>query len=140
MVRISNLDLLLALKENSRTPYVELARRFGVSETAIRKRVRKLEQEGVIRKYTIEVDTRKIGFDINAIIGVDAKPENYMQVLEKMKKMKDVMCMCSSSGDHMILCECWFKNSSELSDFVKKLKKVEGVTKICPAIKTEQIK
>ncbi len=140
MVRISNLELLLALRENSRIPYVELAKRFGVSETAIRKRVRKLEHDGVITKYTIEVDTRKIGYDVNAIIGVDTKPEDYMAAIEKMKKMRDVKCMCSCSGDHMILLECWFRNSSELSRFMKKLKGVDGVTKICPALKTETIK
>lgn len=140
MVRISNLDLLLALKENSRIHFVELAKRLSVSETAIRKRVRKLEHDGVIKKYTIEVDTKKIGYDINALIGVDTKPEDYIDALEKLKRMKDVKCMCSSSGDHMILLECWFHDSDELSKFVRKLKSVEGVTKICPAIKRESIK
>ena len=140
MVRISNLELLKALKENSRVPFVELAKQFGVSETAIRKRVRKLESEGVIRKFTVEVDPRKLGYDINTLIGVDTKPESYIDALERMKMMKDVMCMCSCSGDHMILLECWFKDSEELSKFVKKLKTVDGVTKICPAIKRESIK
>jgi Lrp/AsnC family transcriptional regulator for asnA, asnC and gidA len=140
MVRISNLELLLALKENSRTPYVELARRFGVSETAVRKRVRKLEEGGVIRKYTIEVDARKIGMEVDAVIGVDTRPENYTQAIEKLRKMREVRCMCSSSGDHMILCECLFRNNAELSGFVRKLEKVEGVTRVCPAIKGEHIK
>jgi len=140
MVRFSNLELLTALRENSRIPFVQLAKRFNVSETAIRKRVRKLEQDGIIKKYTIEIDPRKIGFDINALIGVDTKPEHYIPALEKLKKMRDVMCMCSASGDHMILLECWFENSAELSKFMKKLKTVEGVTKICPAIITEKIK
>ena len=140
MVRISNLDLLLALRENSRIPFVKLAKRFGVSETAIRKRVRKLEQDGVIMKYTIEVDTKKIGYDINALIGVDTRPEDYIDAMEKLKKMKDVKCMFSSSGDHMILLECWFHDSAELLRFTRKLKGVDGVTKICPAIKRESIK
>jgi Lrp/AsnC family transcriptional regulator for asnA, asnC and gidA len=140
MVRISNLDLILALRENSRTPFVGLAKRFGVSETAIRKRVRKLEHDGVIRKYTIEVDTKKMGYDVDAVIGVDTRPQDYMDALEKMKKMKDVRCMCSCSGDHMILLECWFHDSAELTRFIRKLKAVEGVTKVCPAIRTETIK
>ncbi len=140
MVRISNLDLLLALRENSRIPFVELAKRMGVSETAIRKRVRKLEHDGVILKYTIEVDAKKIGYDIDALIGVDTKPEDYIGILEKLKRMRDVRCMCSSSGDHMMLLECWFHDSDELSKFVRKLKSVDGITKICPAIKRERIK
>ena len=56
MVRISNLELLRILKENSRIPFVKIAKIFGVSETAVRKRIRKLEKEGIIKKYTIEVN------------------------------------------------------------------------------------
>ncbi len=71
---------------------------------------------------------------------MDTKPERYMAVLEKLKAMRDVMCLRSSSGDHMLLIDCWFENSGELSRFVKNLERVDGVEKICPAIITEKIK
>jgi Lrp/AsnC family transcriptional regulator for asnA, asnC and gidA len=140
MVRISNLELLRKLKENARLSYVELARHFGVSETAIRKRVRKLEEGGVIIKYTVQVNPKKIGFEIDALIGVDTLPEKYIQTLESLTQMEEVMTLCSSSGDHMIMVECWFQNSKELARFIKMLEKMDGVTKICPAIITEKIK
>ena len=139
MVRISNLELVEILRKNARISYVELAKHFGVSETAIRKRIRKLEENGVIKRYTVEVDPKKLGFEINALIGVDTKPERYVQIIEKMKVMEGIKGLCSSSGDHMILLECWFRNSNELAEFVKKLEKLEGVTKICPAIIIEKI-
>lgn len=140
MVRISNLDLLELLMQNSRMSFVKLARILNVSETAIRKRMRKLEQEGVIRKYTVDVDPRKIGYEINALIGIDTKPEHYIQILDKLNSNKDVISLYSSSGDHMIMLNCWFKNSKELMKFTKDLGKKEGVTKICPAIILEKIK
>jgi Lrp/AsnC family transcriptional regulator for asnA, asnC and gidA len=140
MVRISNLELLKLLKENSRVPYTELARRFGVSETAVRKKMRKLEEDGVIRKYTVELDPKKMGYDANAIIGVDTTPERYMDVMEKLKVMKDVACMYSSSGDHMICIECWFRDSRKLREFLKNVEELEGVTRTCPAIIQEKIK
>ncbi len=140
MVRISNLELLKKLKENSRISYVSLARHFKVSETAIRKRIRKLEEGGVIIKYTVQVNPKKIGFDVDALIGVDTKPEKYIQTLESLMQMKEVMTLCSSSGDHMIMVECWFQNSKELTRFIKMLEKMDGVTKICPALITEKIK
>ena len=45
--------ILSALRENSRQPYVDLAKTVGVSERTIRTRVRRLEEDGVIRSYTI---------------------------------------------------------------------------------------
>lgn len=140
MVRISNLKLVNILRENARTPYVKIAKLLGVSETAVRKRIKKLEKEGVIRRYTVEIDLRKLGYEVNAIIGIDTSPEYYLAVIEELKNMREVYALCSSSGDHMILVDCWFKTSSELSEFIKKLYSIKGVTRVCPAIILEKIK
>ncbi|MCD6557512.1 MAG: Lrp/AsnC family transcriptional regulator [Candidatus Aenigmarchaeota archaeon] len=140
MVRISNLKILELLKRNSRMSFVEMAKKLGVSETAVRKKIKRLESDGVIKKYTIETDPRKIGFDIDALIGIDTEPEYYISTLERLKQTKEVIGLCSSSGDHMILAECWFKNSNELAKFIKKLEKSKGIIKICPAIILEKIK
>lgn len=140
MVRISNLELIRLLKDNSRASFVGMAKRFGVSETAVRKRMKSLEEKGVIKKYTIDVDPKKIGFSIEALIGIDARPEKYIQVMEKIKPMKEVVRLCSSSGDHMMMIECWLSDSAALSKFVKLLEKTEGVTKVCPAIINDKMK
>jgi Lrp/AsnC family transcriptional regulator for asnA, asnC and gidA len=120
--------------------FLKIAKTLGVSEAAVRKKVKKLESEGVIKKYTIEVDPKKIGFEINALIGIDTKPEHYIPALGELKEIKEVVSLYSSSGDHMILIECWFKDSRELTEFIKKLNTIKGVTKICPAIILEKIK
>ena len=140
MVRISNLELIKLLRKNGRITFVELARQFNVSETAIRKRVKRLEELGIIKKYTVEVDPKKLGFEVNVLIGIDTKPEDYIQTLEKLKGMEEMISLYSSSGDHMILAECWFKNSEELMGFMNRLGKMRGITKVCPAIILEKIK
>ena len=140
MVRISDLDIIEILKENSRTSFVKIAKTLGVTETAVRKRIKKLEESGTIKKYTLDVDPRKIGFEVDALIGIDTEPEYYLSTIEKLKKMDEIIRLCSSSGDHMILMECWFKDSDELMKFVKKIESMQGVTRTCPAIILEKIK
>ncbi|MCD6538684.1 Lrp/AsnC family transcriptional regulator [Candidatus Bathyarchaeota archaeon] len=140
MVRISNIKLLRILRENSRISYLEIARTLGVSETAVRKRVKRLLEEGVIRRFTVEIDPKKVGYRVVAMIGLDTKPEALISVLEILKKLENVQSLYSSSGDHMIMMECWFKDYSELSRFVKSLEGIEGITRICPAIILEKIK
>jgi len=140
MVRFSDFELIKLLMKNSRTPYVKLGELLGVSETAIRKRVRKLEEEGVIKRYTIEVDPKKLGFKVNALIGLDTVPERFIAVIEELKAMEEVLGLYSASGDHMILLECWFKDSDELARFVKRLESIRGVSRICPAIILEKLK
>ena len=138
--KISDIELVKILERNAREPFIKIAKIFNVSETAVRKRVRKLEREGVIRKYTVDVDFRKLGFKIHALIGVDTKPENYMMVIEKLKAMEEVKSLFSSTGDHMLMLDSWFKDSDELASFIKKLENIEGVTKICPAIILDRLK
>ena len=140
MVRFSDFELIKLLMENSRTPYVKLGELLGVSETAIRKRIKRLEEEGVIRRYTIEVDPKKLGFKVNALIGLDTVPERLIAVIEELKAMEDVLSLYSASGDHMLLLECWFKDSEELARFVKRLESIRGVTRVCPAIILEKLK
>jgi len=119
---------------------LEIARILGVSETAVRKRVKRLLEEGVIRRFTIEIDPKKVGYQVVAMIGLDTKPEALISVLEMLKELENVQSLYSSSGDHMIMMECWFKDYSELSRFVKSLERIEGITRICPAIILEKIK
>jgi len=126
--------------ENARMSFVEIAKRLGVSETAVRKKLQKLEELGVIRRYTVEVDPRKLGFNIIALIGLDTAPESYIRVIDVLRKDDRIVKMYSSSGDHMILIEVWFRDSEEMSEFVKKLNDMEGVTRVCPAILIERLK
>jgi Lrp/AsnC family transcriptional regulator for asnA, asnC and gidA len=140
MVRISNLDLIKILENNARESFVNIAKKFNVSETAIRKRIKKLEEMGIIRKYTIQVDPTKLGFKIDALIGIDTTPEDYISIIEHLKAMDDIKNLYSSTGDHMILAECWFKDSNELTNFIKKIEKIKGIIRICPAILLEKLK
>lgn len=140
MVRISNIELVRELMKNSRIPYTELARKFNVSEAAIRKRVERLKDEGIIRKFTVEVNPRKLGFDVVAILGIDVTPERYVFMLNMLKRMEEVVSLHTASGDHMIIMECWFKSSEEFSQFIRKIEGVEGITRVCPAIVIEKVK
>lgn len=140
MVRLTNFSLIMALRENSRLSVRELARRFGVTDTAIRKRLRKLESEGVITRYTVEVDLRKLGYRVHVLIGLDVRPEKLFETIEVLKSLEEVISLYSSSGDHVLLAECWFRDTEELSEFIKKLNGLEGVVRVCPSIIIEKVK
>ena len=86
------------------------------------------------------MDPRKLGFEIKALIGVDSTPERFIHLVNELKTMDNVISLYTASGDHMIIIECWFKNSGELSEFIKLLEEKRGVTRVCPAIILEKIK
>ena len=138
--KINDDDLIKILMRNARISYSELARTLGVSDTAIKKRLKKLEKEGVIRKYTVDVDYYKLGYEVVSLIGIDTTPEAYLKILEKLENSDNVINLYSVTGDHMILAKCVFKTTTEFYSFIKTLEKMEGVKRVCPSIVLRKIK
>ena len=68
MPRIAEIDraILAALRANGRISYVDLAKEVGASERTVRTHVRKLEEDGTIRGYTI----REGGVGLTALVPV----------------------------------------------------------------------
>ena len=139
MVRISDIDLIRELEKDCRKPFTEIAKKFKVSEAAIRKKVKKLLKFGIIR-FSLDVDYKKLGYNYVAIIGIDVLPEHFVKIIEMLKEDKEVKELYTSTGDHMILAKVVFRTNEELSEFVKRLEKNKMITKVCPAIILERLK
>jgi Lrp/AsnC family transcriptional regulator for asnA, asnC and gidA len=69
---IDNLDIqiLSILMKNATTPYTEIAKELIVSGGTIHVRMKKLEELGVIKGASLEVDPQKLGYDITAFLGI----------------------------------------------------------------------
>ncbi len=140
MVRISNKELLDIIENNARLSFVDIARKLNITEAAVRKKISKLQEKGIIKGYTTEIDYRKLGYKLNTLTGIDTEPDKYIYVIEQLKAMKDIKKLYTSTGDHMIMFETWFKDSEELTNFIKRIESMDGVTKVCPAIILERVK
>ncbi len=135
------MKILNILMKDGRKPYTEIAKELGTSESSIRKRVRKMEDEGIIKGYKVEVEPSKIGYGVVALTGFDTNPEDFLNVANNLCKFDEVKKVWTSTGDHMIMTEIWAKDGRELSEILfNKVGKIEGIKKVCPAIILEQLK
>ncbi len=126
------LDILMS---NSRTPYTDIAQRLDVSEGTVRKRIKRLEDEGVIREYTIDIDPSKLGYRSVTLLGLDTEPENYFDAINALDSLEEVRWVAKSTGDHMIMAEIWTKDDAQLCRLIEeKICTINGVKRICPAI------
>jgi len=69
----TNLKILKILQENCKISNKELANRLNLSTTPIFERIKKLEREGFIEKYTALLNERKIGLKQTIFIGISLK-------------------------------------------------------------------
>ncbi|MCG3259081.1 MAG: Lrp/AsnC family transcriptional regulator [Candidatus Heimdallarchaeota archaeon] len=138
--KITDVDIIKILINDGRRTFVEIAKELEVTETAIRKRVKRMENEGIIEGYTVEINPRKLGYGIKVLIGIDTTPQRYISTIQKLKRDSDILRIYSSNGDHMIMLECWFEDDDKLASFMSKIETIDGITDICPAILTDIIK
>jgi DNA-binding Lrp family transcriptional regulator len=78
--------ILTELQEDGRMTNVELSRRAGISAPPCLRRVRRLEEVGVIRGYHADTDPAALGWQIEffAIVGLDSQKEAVLAAFEQM--------------------------------------------------------
>jgi len=128
-VRLDEVDkaILRELISNARLSFREIARRIGVSTATVANKVRKMEEEGVIRGYTTIVDAEKLGYDIVAVIEVVISKGKVANVEEEIAKAPNVQAVYDVTGESDAIIVARFKSRAELSNFVKKLLSMEYV-------------
>ncbi len=132
--------ILEMLERNARTSFTEIAKKLEVSEAAVRKRVKKLEDQNVILGYKASVNYKKLGYSNKVVFGVDTHPKDYFKVINVLKDMAFVKDLTTSSGDHMIMFNVWVKNMDELNSYLEKVNGIDGVVESCPSILHESVK
>ena len=78
--------ILAELQEDGRITNVELARRAGISAPPCLRRVRRLEEAGIIRGYHADSDPQKLGWEITffAVVGLDSQRESVLSAFEQL--------------------------------------------------------
>ncbi|WP_339529344.1 Lrp/AsnC family transcriptional regulator [Pseudomonas mucidolens] len=82
--------LLAELQVDARLSFAELGRRVGLSTPAAAERVRKLEDQGVLRGYRAELDSHSMGYPVTAFIRLYVPAESYSRVLSVIEGMPEV--------------------------------------------------
>ncbi|WP_440059458.1 Lrp/AsnC family transcriptional regulator [Thermogladius sp. 4427co] len=140
MIDDIDVRIINELVKNSRIPYSEIAKTVGLSDVAVLKRVKKLEQEGVIKKYTIIVDPLKLGYTKISLTGINVAPEKLFSVAEELKNKDYVKMLIVTSGDHDLIALIFAKSSEELLSIHSEISRIDGVLKVYPAIVTDILK
>ncbi len=142
MIELDEIDkrIIKLLKENSRLSFSELARQFGFSDVAIRKRVEKLVEKGVIKRFTCEVDYAKIGRPVSAFMFIKTRSDRVNDVLGALRDIPDITEEYQLMGDYDIIVKVHVPSISDLKDISEnKIAKIHGVLEVKPSIIFSQV-
>lgn len=116
-----NETILTELKKDSRISMSELGRRVHLSAPAVRERVRHLEEQQVIRKYTLDINSKALGFPIEAIIEATIKNNRYVDFKEHILTFTNVNFCYRISGEACFLLKAHFQSFSDVEQFIDDL-------------------
>jgi Lrp/AsnC family leucine-responsive transcriptional regulator len=96
--------LLDELQADARLSIAELGRRIGLSATATAERLRQMEEAGIIRGYTVDIDREALGLDVMAFIRMSCNGHNYQRFQEYIQTLEEVReCHHLTGGDDFLL-------------------------------------
>ena len=106
MAELDNLDvkILTHLQENSRKSFKEIAKQCFTSVPTVKSRVDRLLELGVIRKFTLDIDSMRLGVP-EAVLIVNAKPHAVEKIAEELRGIEEVKELyITPDSDAAIVC------------------------------------
>ena len=137
-------QVLNFLQQDARLTNVELARRVNMSPPALQKRLRKLEESGVIDRYVTVLNRAAVGFDMLCFIQVTLQRHESTAVThfkEAVQQMPEVLECHHITGEYDYLLKIVLRNRKHLEQFIlEALTPIPGMDKIRTSLVLNEIK
>ncbi len=127
----NDLRIIEMLTENARCSLREIAAVVNLSPSSIRNRMERLVDIGVIKRYTLELDHRKLGNEVQVIILITSRPAESDQLLTTLNGYNQIYEVLRTSGPTNFICMVRVRDITELTKFITgELEKLNGVERI----------
>ena len=128
---LNNIDsfdekIIKILQNDARKPFVEIANTIGLSESAVRRRIKNLTDNNVIKKFTIEINNSEKTSAIT-LISV-ASSSDTSTVTSKLLKLEGVDVIYEITGQYDIAAIISAPTISEINPYIDEVRKIEGVS------------
>ena len=119
-MKLDEIDVMILsqLQKDSRLSIRELSKRINLSPPSVTERVRKLEDSGVIEKYTIKINKKKLGLSIDCIIKVTMKNGEYERFKIFIKDFQKSEWCYRIAGDGCFLVKLSISDLNEVEEFI----------------------
>ena len=116
-----DIAILRELQDDGRLSNVELARRINLSPPATHARIKRLEEQGLIRQYVALLDPVKVGYDMVCFVSISLQlhqSEELEAMRRRISRMPEVLECFHVTGEFDYLLKVVVRNRQELQHFV----------------------
>jgi DNA-binding Lrp family transcriptional regulator len=117
----TDVEILKTLTLDARLSSRQIAKQCGVSIGTVLSRIKRMENEGVIRGYSVLLDQEKLGYELTVVSEITVSKGRLLEVENEIARLPNVCCVYDVTGliDAMIVAK--FHNREELGKFTKRL-------------------
>ena len=130
-MELDNIDkqLLRSLQKNGRTPYAELGEEVGLTAPAVRARIQRMRDKGVLQIVAV-TDPIALGHTESAILGVRIDGDT-RRVADALGKIPNVVYMVITVGGYDLICEIICQSREEFSHLVQtQIREIPGIRSV----------
>jgi Lrp/AsnC family leucine-responsive transcriptional regulator len=113
--------LIGLLADNARLSTAELARSVGLSAPSVAERLRRLEEDGVVKGYTIELDPRALGYTLTAIVRIRPLPGQLHTVERLLVESPEVVECDKVTGEDCFVARYLLRSIEELDPILERI-------------------
>ncbi len=135
-----DLKILSQLMIDAKTPYTEIAKKVFVSGGTVHVRMKKLEEMGVVKGTTLQLDYAKLGYDVTCFLGVYLEKSSlYDQVVKELKEVKEIVKIHYTTGNYNIFLKIHCRDTNHLREILHdKIQYIEGIERTETIISLEE--
>ena len=135
-----DLKILEELKNNSRMSYNEISERIKKTEATVRRRVQRLKDDGIIKRFTIEyeVDSKP---KVSATIKIEPDFKDIKRILSELRNIEEINVIWRLSGDCGLLMKVDIPSIEQFNPLIEdKISQIQGIKIIETCFITDIIK
>lgn len=129
MIMLDKTDraIISYLQYDGRMPYTKIASELGITEGGVRRRVKKLTDEGILQIVGI-VEPHDIGLDEASMIGITVEGRPIDDVADEIAQFPEVTYLFQAAGEFDLFVEVYCQNREHFVNFLnRKLQQIPGV-------------
>ncbi|MCS5663550.1 MAG: Lrp/AsnC family transcriptional regulator [Flavobacteriales bacterium] len=135
-----DLEIIKHLSSNAKISYTDLASRILVSPSTVHVRVKRLEDLGIIKNFTIRIDYSKLGFSFTAYLGVFLdQAKSIDNVVKVLKEIPQITVIDFTTGQFSIFCKVRAMDSAAARKVLKRIHTIDGISRTETFISMEEI-
>ncbi|MBS7560348.1 Lrp/AsnC family transcriptional regulator [Pseudomonas sp. RC4D1] len=113
--------LISALMQDSRRSLKALAQISGLSAPSVAERLKRLEERGVIRAYTLEIDPKLLGYQLQAIVRIRPLPGKLQEVERQILAIAEFTECDKVTGDDCFIARLQVRSMEQLDSLLDRL-------------------